>query len=215
MEYIKKYWIILLVIPAGFFLRLFVATQGFNWDYESYLIVIDIIDKGKNVYAETGRYNYGPIWAYILNGLYFFSGNNEQVFRYILAGFLSFVDLGIFLVLCKNVNKTAAYLFFLNPISIIISGLHNQFDNLAILLAMSSVLMYGNEFENPITKRKLGGLLLLGFSLVTKHVFFYLSNLVGSQAERLIKQNHHPGYSNPDICYGIRPILESWTSGYC
>ncbi|MCJ7648212.1 MAG: hypothetical protein MUP85_06335 [Candidatus Lokiarchaeota archaeon] len=172
MEYIKKFWVISLVVTAGYLLRLFVATQGFNFDYESYIIVIEIVNKGKNVYAETSRYNYGPIWAYILKILYLIAGNKEEIFRYVLAGFLSFIDLGIFIYIWNKFNKAAATLFFLNPISIIITGYHNQFDNLAILLAMIAVTTYGDDFKNPINQRKWLGLFILGLSLSVKHIFF-------------------------------------------
>jgi len=48
-----------------------------------------------------------------------------------MAGFLSLVDLGIFFVLWKKFGRPAAALFFLNPISVIITGYQSQFDNLA------------------------------------------------------------------------------------
>ena len=69
-------------------------------------------------------------------------------------------------------GRTAAYLFFLNPISIIITGDHNQFDNLALLLGLLSTLFIGDDFENALSPKKLIGLLFLGFSLMTKHLLF-------------------------------------------
>jgi uncharacterized protein Usg len=74
--------------------------------------------------------------------------------------------------LWRKFGYLAACLFFLNPISIIITGFHSQFDNLAIVLGMAAVLIMGDDFDKPVDRRKLTGLTVLGFSLMTKHLFF-------------------------------------------
>jgi hypothetical protein len=166
----------LTVVVLGIGLRLVAATRGHNYDVDSFLIVVDIVKHGGNVYAETARYNYGPVWSNIISILYnvasVFQNNQDLIFRYILAGFLSFVDMGIFFILWKKIGRVAAYLFFLNPISIIITGYHSQFDNLAILLGLLAVTILGDDFEKSLNSRKLIGLLVLGFSLMTKHILF-------------------------------------------
>ena len=63
----NKYWV--LIFSFGLLLRILMAILGHNFDLESYEIVADIILEGKSVYANTTRYNYGPIWAYILAAL--------------------------------------------------------------------------------------------------------------------------------------------------
>jgi hypothetical protein len=60
----------------------------------------------------------------------------------------------------------------LNPISIIITGYHNQFDNLALLVGALSVIIFGDDFEKPLSRKKLIGLFVLGLSIMTKHVLF-------------------------------------------
>ncbi|CAM8376021.1 hypothetical protein MCEMHM7_00896 [Candidatus Methylopumilus planktonicus] len=59
----------LLFAAFGLGIRLFCASRGYNWDVDSYRVVADIVARGGNVYQETGRYNYGPIWFYILHWL--------------------------------------------------------------------------------------------------------------------------------------------------
>jgi hypothetical protein len=49
-------------VAIGVGLRIWVSTLGYNFDFESYAVVASIIDSGGNVYAETHRYNYGPVW---------------------------------------------------------------------------------------------------------------------------------------------------------
>lgn len=161
-----------LLLALGVCLRILAATRGHNYDFDSYLIVIQIMDAGGNVYAETSRYNYGPIWFNILHFLYIISAKNTLIFRYILAFFLSAVDLGIFFILFKKFSfKPAAY-FFLSPVSIIITGFHNQFDNLAVLTALIAVDLMGDKFKERLNKHQIAGLFLLGISLTTKHLFF-------------------------------------------
>lgn len=156
---------ILVVLAAGVALRFWVSTLGSNFDLESYRLVADIVDRGGNVYAETERYNYGPIWFYVLGVLHDLSGlfsDPAGAFRLLLIGLLTLGDAGIWAVLHRRYGRIAGFLFFLNPVSIIITGYHNQFDNLAILLGLVAMLVYAVSF--------VPGLLLLGLSLTLKHV---------------------------------------------
>lgn len=173
MKWLSTTWLIpSLVIVLGIGLRLAVALRGHNFDFDSFLIVRDIVKHGGNVYAQTTRYNYGPIWFYIIFILDWIASIFPINFRHVIVGFLSLVDMGIFFVLWKKVGKTAAYLFFLNPISIIITGYHNQFDNLALLLGFLSTIIFGDDFEEALSPKKLIALLFLGLSLMTKHILF-------------------------------------------
>jgi uncharacterized protein Usg len=85
---------------------------------------------------------------------------------------LSFADLGIFVILLRKFGRIAAYFFFFNPVSIIITGYHNQIDNLAILLGMISVIILDNNTYKNINLRDIVGLIFLGLSLTTKHLLF-------------------------------------------
>ncbi|NOH02998.1 MAG: hypothetical protein HND47_14095 [Chloroflexi bacterium] len=164
--------ITLALIAAGIALRFLVSARGHNYDFDSYMIVINILERGGNVYAETTRYNYGPIWFSLLSVFYNLANGNQDIFRFFLVLFLSLVDVGIFLVLRGRYGNLAGILFFLNPISILITGYHNQFDNLALLTALCATLLFGSDFDAPLDRRKYAGLVLLGISITTKHLFF-------------------------------------------
>lgn len=176
MEVIKKafqnLWVLAAVVAVGVAARMAAAALGYNCDMRSWFVVADITRHGGNVYAETERYNYGPGWFLILHALDGLAGHRERVLRFLIAGFLTLVDLGIFMVLLRLAGRLAASLFFLNPVSILITGYHCQFDNLAIGLGLCAVLLLGDDFEAPINRRKGCGLLLLGLSLTVKHVLF-------------------------------------------
>jgi len=161
-----------LVLVIGLFARLDMAAFGFNYDMSSYRIVAGILDHGGNVYASTERYNYGPFWFLILHGLDLLAGHNETVFRYLVAGFLSLVDVGICLFLWRRFGHLVACLFFLNPISVLITGFHSQFDNLAIFIGLLAAEMMGDDLDRPVNRRKFSALVLLGLSIATKHILF-------------------------------------------
>lgn len=150
---------------GGIAVRFWVSRYGHNYDLESYRVVADIVDRGGNVYAETDRYNYGPVWFYVLGLLERFShvfADDEGAFRVSLIALLTAVDVGIWAILRRRYGLVASFLFFLSPISIVITGYHNQFDNLAVLLALAAMVVYAAA--------AIPGLLLLGLSLTVKHV---------------------------------------------
>lgn len=67
-----------LVIVIGVALRLALPLLGHNFDVESYRIVADIMGDGGNVYAETSRYNYWPIWFLIVHWLDMLPGGGGE-----------------------------------------------------------------------------------------------------------------------------------------
>ncbi|HTB83163.1 MAG TPA: hypothetical protein VK742_05870 [Candidatus Sulfotelmatobacter sp.] len=161
-----------LVLVAGLADRFAIGAFGHNFDFDSCRIIADLMARGENVYANTDRYNYGPVWFNLIHLLDMLAGHDPRIFRWLLTGVLSAVDVGIFFVLLRKFGGLAATVFFLNPISIIITGYHNQFDNLAILLGLWAVLLFGEEFEKPPSRRQFLALILLGLSLMTKHLLF-------------------------------------------
>lgn len=171
-NFFQSTWLPVLVILTGLAARLLIATRGHNFDIDSCFIIAGITHHGGSVYASTWRYNYGPIWLTILHGLDVLARHDQNVFRYFIAGFLSLVDVGIYLFLRRRFGGLAAVLFFLNPVSVIITGYHSQFDNLAVLFGLVAVCLMGDEFDKPIDRKKFLGLVVLGISLTTKHVLF-------------------------------------------
>jgi len=160
-----------------FLIRVYLAHFGYNFDLDSFRIVADLMQQGKNVYINTDRYNYAPVWMWIL---YFIKLVSFSHFRYAVAAFISLVDVAIAIVLYKRGNKLASLLILYSPVCAIISGYHNQFDNLAILIGLLAV-RYAETRKNYAPKG-LSGLsmkeivifaLLLGISISTKHVLIF------------------------------------------
>ncbi|MGH8022334.1 MAG: hypothetical protein ACRED1_02045, partial [Limisphaerales bacterium] len=57
------------VLAAGIAARMFVASLGHDYDFESWQLIAGLMDHGQNVYAQTQRYNFAPAWFLILHGL--------------------------------------------------------------------------------------------------------------------------------------------------
>jgi len=166
---------IIIGIILAIILRLYAASLGQNYDMKSYRVVANIVCAGGNVYAETNRYNYGPVWFYIVGGLYSLFlklCTSKPAFHYLVALFLSLADLGIFFILWKRFTIKTAFLFLLNPVSIIITGYHSQFDNLALLFGLWSAAILEDHLGSHNPKQLTASLLLLGLSITTKHILF-------------------------------------------
>jgi hypothetical protein len=163
----NKLFFITIILAFGVLLRLVIAGFGYTFDLSSYHLVGEIVNSGGNVYKETSRYNYGPVWFIIIGILYQISRifpDPFLFFRFLVAGLLIGVDIGIWYILYKRYSLKTSLLFFLSPISVIVTGYYSQFDNLAVFLGFLAVIVLKRHFMT--------GLILLGISLMTKHVFF-------------------------------------------
>ncbi len=162
--------------------------RGYNFDVESYRIVADIVSAGGNVYAETDRYNYGPIWFHILHALDvmpWFDQEGVVGLRWKVASFLTLVDLGILWLLVEQYSIKVGALFFLNPLSILITGYHSQFDNLAVLTGLLSVVLYDRRRSEHSKWLCLAG---IGISLCVKHILFLFPCWLAVKEERLSRK---------------------------
>lgn len=205
----RAIFLFLFLLVLSFILKFLSAQLGANFDFDSYCIVKDIVKNGGNVYAETTRYNYGPVWFYTLH---FLDLIPFLSFRCALVGFLSLCDGIMAAILWKAKLKLPALLFLLSPIAIYISGMHNQFDNFAVLFALcaslllssqkqwseeitsfraSNTVIYPEKTQDPSTAKVLTGAFLLGLSLCIKHIFIFLPfwfffSLKGNRAKCII-----------------------------
>ncbi len=173
-------FILLLIILNGTMIRLTLASVCYgNYDMQSYEIVVDIVAKGGNVYAETGRYVYSPVWFTVLSGLKRIQLQFPELpFHFVVRFFLCGIDLVIlaFLLLIARDEKISmirtAIFFYLNPVSFLITGYHGQFENLAILMVVIGLFAYLKLRGKPV----LGKVLLWIFAtvgMIVKHNIFY------------------------------------------
>lgn len=179
----NKYWV--LIFSFGLLLRILMAILGHNFDLESYEIVADIILEGKSVYANTTRYNYGPIWAYILAALKLLASigaYNQKLFHVYIVICLFAAEVFLYKAIFKQTkNNLLILLLLFNPISIVIIGHHSQFDILAVCLAYYAYI-------NLKDKKYTVAAILLGISFSIKHIMVFFPLMLLFNQEILLKE---------------------------
>ncbi|HSV15313.1 MAG TPA: hypothetical protein VLI90_13720, partial [Tepidisphaeraceae bacterium] len=180
------------VLIAGAILRVFLAKTGHNYDMDCWQVAVDLMQHGRSVYANTARYNYGPVWMLVLHGLRFLQDHTAQSlhitgpeqFHVYVAGFLTLVDIAIALILAARFGTIAAIMFFLCPVSVLITGFHSQVDNFAVLFGLIGwCILRPPSVQTPSWTRTIIAGVVFGISLATKHllIFFPLWFLIGGR----------------------------------
>jgi hypothetical protein len=72
--------------------KIAVATLGHNFDVDSWRLTSDLLNQGKSVYANTYRFDYGPVWSLSLSGFGHLTTGSGERFHVCLAAFLATVD---------------------------------------------------------------------------------------------------------------------------
>lgn len=165
----KKYTVLAVVIVIGIVGRMWAQSKPGNFDFNVWLTASTLTVEGVNPYT-LNQFNYGPTWLGLITGMQYMSPNTEA-FRLSIAIFLTLVDIGIFLVLVYKRYALAAIVFFLSPITIAISGQHQQIDNIAILITLVAVLWASKSRSIKVMGSDWVAVLLLGLGLSVKHVF--------------------------------------------
>lgn len=195
------------VIVLGIVLRFATAFLGSNYDFDSWVIVGDLASEASNFYCHTNRYNYGPIWGILLGGFTRLADLIGVPLRWFIVMFLTIADVIIYYLLSKTMSNKVGLLFFLNPISIMITGFHNQIDNVSIALVFIAVYQFmKNKNWYLLT-------LLLGLALVFKHAFiffplwlvFYLFHTKAPISKTII-----PAFSLLVFLLAFLPFFECW-----
>ena len=151
-----------------------------NFDTQSFLIAVQSVVSGENVYASTDRYNYSPLWAFVATGIWEIAKPNPGTFV-LLLGLLQIASDSVSTALLVGIARTRlglspeesrrrALLFFSNPISVLISCAHGQFDGLSILCLLAALLLSARP---PSGARRLGVSAMLALSLLVKHVTIF------------------------------------------
>jgi hypothetical protein len=169
----RLFWEIALFAVCVRILLLFVSPTIV--DVDAYYTVGSLVSFGKNIYQHNAPYNYAPLWSFVLGGVYslthLFHGD-IHLFRFFVTIILSVVDIGIAYFLFTKKSKLLAFLFLFNPVSLITTGTHGQFDSIAILFGLlaAQTLDEGKNGKRTLWQ----GILFLSLSLLVKHIFILL-----------------------------------------
>ena len=167
----------LLIVVLGLAARLYLAAAFVgNYDERSYEIVSSVMRAGGNVYGSTDRYNYSPVWAYVLLLLDHIRTLTGLPAHLVIRGALSLVDTAAAIVLAAIAARVtpggglptlAAY--FLNPVAVLIVGYHGQFEALASLPILIAVWLR----EYQVSTSRLVTWALGALSLLVKHLLVF------------------------------------------
>jgi hypothetical protein len=169
-----------LIILNGTLIRLFLAYYCLgNYDMDSYQLVTEIVSRGGNVYAETTRYNYSPVWFTFL-GIFDEIHNCLPMlpFHFIVKSFITGIDLLTltFLLLIARIEGASlikiSVFYYLNPISFLLTGYHGQFENFAVLMIIIGIFCYLKLKSNPSGGKTLLWIFMT-LGLIIKHNVFY------------------------------------------
>jgi hypothetical protein len=150
-----------------------IVSDAGNFDLGSWFIIMKSFESGKTPW-DSGRYNYGPSWGALLWLVDKISFDNFQA-RLLIVLILFLFDLATALILVKFNKRILAVLYLLNPISLTISGYHNQIETSAIFFVLLSMYIYSNQAAKGDSNKRIWIVaVLIGISLTFKHSFFIL-----------------------------------------
>lgn len=158
----------LLVLFLGISMRFLQLLSGTNYDFESYKITADSVLDGRPPWMSL-RYNYGISWSLLLALFKLFSFDVDFVFRILIVIFLTLIDFLIARQLKSLFGLKVSIVFFLNPISIIVTGHYMQFDNVAILFGIYGIVAVKKYLSSGETVFFSRALFWFSLSLITKH----------------------------------------------
>ena len=168
----RRYALYLACAVAAVIARLWAQTLPGNYDFRLWDLTSTAVLDGQDPYALYG-YNYPPMWLAVIAGVKAVTSDQTQ-FRLGVSLILCAVDIVISLLLVKRGYLLPACIFLLSPITIAISGQHQQIDALAIALAFAALVLAGRKATDRITGTDLVAVALLGLSLSVKEVFLIL-----------------------------------------
>lgn len=166
---------------------LLLAAPNDRYDLHSFRIVADILDRGGDVFRETPRYNYSPVWACALWVLARAARLLGTSLDRAVMGLLLLSDAATALLLARIVRargqtearaSLAGLLFFANPVSVLTSSRLAMFDNVSILFLLLAVLAM-----EAVPARKGAAVAGMTASLLVKHVTWFHPLLLARRRE--------------------------------
>ena len=135
-----------------------------NYDLESYFEVGGLTLRRVNIYPQIANLHhpYFPFFLY-LEAISLYLGKSKLIMIMIIKIINVFFDLGILFLVYKisknNLNK--AFLYAVNPVTILITTLHGQFDVIPVFFILVSIYFLGK-------KRQIFAILAFSFAILTK-----------------------------------------------
>ena len=162
-----------LLLSLALHMQVVLSSSGVWSDLHAYGIQADSVFHHQNVYTVTDRYPYPPVWIWIIALARWVSVTFGMKFDIAARVPAIIGDLALALLLLRFAWRrfgacwlalVPMLLFALNPLAILISAGHGQFDALVIFFLLLAVYLWG-EKQN---ERIIWGALALGIAIALK-----------------------------------------------
>ncbi len=157
----KKIFLLALVVRL---IGLYLFRNVSNYDIQSYLQVGELTLKGINIYPDVANLHhpYLPFFLY-LEAVAVYVGQSRIIIIMVIKIINIIFDLGIlYLVyLLSKKNLKTAFLYAINPVTILITTLHGQFDVIPIFFVLLTIYLLQQ-------KKELTSILSFSFAVLTK-----------------------------------------------
>ncbi len=134
------------LLALGLRLVVMLLTSGAAYDIASYHLQAESVLLHRNVYLFTDRYPYPPVWVWVVALVQWLATATALPFVFLVKVPALIGDGLIVLVLLRYKSLEAARFYALNPVSILITAGHGQFDGLVLgLVVLAWVLLRSEE----------------------------------------------------------------------
>jgi len=155
-----------------------------NYDLQSYLQVGELTLKGINIYPNIANLHhpYLPFFLFVEAMAVWLGG--KKIIIIIIIKFINIIfDLGIFYLvyLLSKKNLKTAFLYAINPVTILNTTLHGQFDVIPIFFILLTIYLFQK-------KKELGAVISFSFAILTKTwpILFFIPIAKGIKNKKLI-----------------------------
>lgn len=126
----------LVLVAACLRLIIIPLTTGLDYDIVSYHIQAQSVFTHQNIYLLTNRYPYPPVWIWWTALAQLLANTTPLPFVWIIKVPALLGDCLIVALLRRQQSAKAALFYAVNPVSILVTGGHGQFDGLVIALVV-------------------------------------------------------------------------------
>ena len=128
----------LVVLTLGLRLAVMLVTSGAAYDVTSYHLQAQSVFEHRNVYLFTDRYPYPPVWIWLASLAQWAANVTGFPFAWFVKAPGIMGDCLIVALLWRRADGWAALFYACNPVSLLITAGHGQFDGLVMSLVVAA-----------------------------------------------------------------------------
>jgi hypothetical protein len=128
----------LVVLALGLRLAVMLVTSGAAYDLTSYHIQAQSVFEHRNVYLFTDHYPYPPVWVWLVSLAQWAANVSSLPFAWFVKALGIAGDCLIVALLWRRAGGWAAFFYACNPVSLLITAGHGQFDGLVMAFVVAA-----------------------------------------------------------------------------